>query len=77
MEIDIMGKTSTKDSNKGCKNLKGPDTNASVPFRNGAPPFQCYNCGGWGHRLLVPIPDHHTKISTLSLIYENVVIQTH
>ena len=20
------------------------------PFRNGAPPFQCYNCGGWGHR---------------------------
>ena len=35
---------------KGGRHLKGPDTNASGPFRNGAPPFQCYNCSGWGHR---------------------------
>ena len=40
-----------KDNTKGGRNLKGPDTNASGPFRNGAPPFQCYNCGGWGHRV--------------------------
>ena len=39
-----------KGNSKGGRNLKGPDTNASGPFRNGAPPFQCYNCGGWGHR---------------------------
>ena len=45
------GQDKYKGSNKGGKNLKGPDTNASGPFRNGAPPFQCYNCGGWGHSL--------------------------
>ena len=28
----------------------GPDTNSSGPFRNGAPPIQCYNCSGWGHK---------------------------
>ena len=39
-----------KDNNQGGRNLKGPDTNASGPFRNGAPPFQYYNCSGWGHR---------------------------
>ena len=39
-----------KDNNKGGRNLKGPDTNASGPFRNSAPLFQCYNCSGWGHR---------------------------
>ena len=39
-----------KGNNQGGRNLKGPDTNASGPFRNGAPPFQCYNCSGWGHR---------------------------
>ena len=38
-----------KGNGKGGRNLIGPDTNASGPFRNGAPPFQCYNCGGWGH----------------------------
>ena len=44
------GQDKFKDNNKGGRNLKGPDTNASGPFRNGAPPFQCYNCGGWKHR---------------------------
>ena len=44
------GQDKYKGSNKGGRNLKGPDTNASGPFRNGAPPFQCYKCGGWGHR---------------------------
>ena len=44
------GQDKYKGNNKGGRDLKGPDTNASVPFRNGAPPFQCYNCGGWGHR---------------------------
>ena len=39
-----------KGNSEGGRNLKGPDTNASGPFRNGAPPFQCYNFGGWGHR---------------------------
>ena len=44
------GQEKYKGNNKGGRNLKGPDTNASGPFRNGAPPFQCYNCSGWGHR---------------------------
>ena len=39
-----------KSGGKGGRNLKGPDTNSSGPFRNGAPPMQCYNCGGWGHK---------------------------
>ena len=41
------GQEKYKGNNKGGRNLKGPDTNASGPFRNGAPPFQCYNCSGW------------------------------
>ena len=44
------GQDKFKGNSKGGRNLKGPDTNASGPFRNGASPFQCYNCGGWGHR---------------------------
>ena len=44
------GQGKFKGNSKGGRNLKGPGTNASGPFRNGAPPFQCYNCGGWGHR---------------------------
>ena len=44
------GQEKYKGNNKGGRNLKGPDTIASVPFRNGTPPFQCYNCSGWGHR---------------------------
>ena len=44
------GQDKYKGNNKGGRNLKGPDTNASGPFRNGASPFQCYNCSGWGHR---------------------------
>ena len=39
-----------KSGGKGGRNLKGPDTNSSGPFRNGAPPMQCYNCGEWGHK---------------------------
>ena len=39
-----------KDNEKGGRNLRGPDTNSSGPFRNGSPPWQCYNCSGWGHR---------------------------
>ena len=51
-----------KDNNKGGRNLKGQDTNASGPFRNGAPPFQCYNCGGWGHRAFeCPLPLNHQR----------------
>ena len=44
------GQDKFKGNSKGGRNLKGPDTNASGPFRNGAPPFQCYNCGQWGQR---------------------------
>ena len=44
------GQEKYKGNNKGVRNLKGPDTNVSSPFRNGGPPFQCYNCSGWGHR---------------------------
>ena len=39
-----------KDNEKGGRNLRGPDTNSSGPFKNGTPPWQCYNCSGWGHR---------------------------
>ena len=28
---------------------KGPGTSAAGPFKQGQKPFQCYNCGGWGH----------------------------
>ena len=40
----------SKGNGNGGRNLKGPDTNSSGPFRNGAPPIQCYKCGGWGHK---------------------------
>ena len=51
-----------KGNNKGGRNLKGPDTNASGPFRNGAPPFQCYNCSGWGHRAFeCPLPLNYQR----------------
>ena len=40
-----------KDNEKGGRNLRGPDTNSSGPFKNGTPPWQCYNCSGWGHRV--------------------------
>ena len=39
-----------KDNGKGGRNLRGPDTNSFGPFKNGTPPWQCYNCSGWGHR---------------------------
>ena len=39
-----------KGNRNGGRNLRGPDTNSSGPFRNGAQPIQCYNCGGWGHK---------------------------
>ena len=39
-----------KDHGKGGRNLRGPDTNSSGPFKNGTPLWQCYNCSGWGHR---------------------------
>ena len=28
---------------------QGPTTSAAGPFKNGQKPYQCYNCGGWGH----------------------------
>ena len=28
---------------------QGPTTSAARPFKNGQKPYQCYNCGGWGH----------------------------
>ena len=31
---------------------KGPGTSAAGPFKQGQKPFQCYNCGGWGHSYL-------------------------
>ena len=40
----------TSNGDKGGRNLRGPDPNASGPFRNGSLPIQCYNCWGWGHR---------------------------
>ena len=47
---------------KGGRNLKGPDTNALGPFRNGVPPFQCYNCSGWGHRAFeCPLPLNYQR----------------
>ena len=47
---------------KGGRHLKGSDTNASGPFRNGAPPFQCYNCSGWGHRAFeCPLPLNYQR----------------
>ena len=46
----VNGQEKYKGNSKGGRNLKGPDINALGPFRNGAPPFQCYNCSGWGHR---------------------------
>ena len=44
-----MGKK-VKDNGKGGRNLRGPDTNSSGPFKYGTPPWQCNNCSGWGHR---------------------------
>ena len=38
------GTNGTKDG----RNQRGPDPKASGPFRNGAPPIQCYKCWGWG-----------------------------
>ena len=43
--------------NKDGRNQRGPDPNASGPFRNGAPPIQCYKCWGWGHKSSV-CPSH-------------------
>ena len=43
--------------NKDGRNQRGPDPNASGPFRNGAPLIQCYKCWGWGHKSLVG-PSH-------------------
>ena len=28
---------------------QGPTTLVAGPFKNGQNPYQCYNCGGWGH----------------------------
>ena len=28
---------------------QGPTTLVAGPFKNGQKPYQCYNCGGWGH----------------------------
>ena len=28
---------------------QGPTTSVAGSFRNGQKPYQCYNCGGWGH----------------------------
>ena len=39
-----------KGNRNGGTSLRGPDTNSSEPFRNGVPPIQCYNCGGWGQK---------------------------
>ena len=56
------GQEKYKGNNKGGRNLKEPDTNASGPFRNGAPPFQCYNFSGWGHRAFeCPLPLNHQR----------------
>ena len=44
------GQDKLKNNEKGGGNLRGPDINSSGPFRNEAPPIQCYNCGGWGHK---------------------------
>ena len=31
------------------KKTRGPGTSATVPYKLGQKPIQCYNCGGWGH----------------------------
>ena len=51
-----MKRRSTNGTKDG-RNLKGPDPNASGPFRNGAPPMECYKCWGWGHKASV-CPSH-------------------
>ena len=28
---------------------QGPTTSVAGSFKNGQKPYQCYNCGGWGH----------------------------
>ena len=50
---NVKGKSSNNNSNKNPKDTrnqsKGPQTNASGPFKNGRPPIQCHGCKGWGH----------------------------
>ena len=46
-----------KGNGNGGRNLSRPDTNSSGPFRNGASPIHCYNCGGWGHKTF-EFPSH-------------------
>ena len=46
------GQYTGKDKNKKpASPYKGqrPTTSAAGPFKNGQNPYQCYNCGGWGH----------------------------
>ena len=31
------------------KKMRGPATSAAGPFNKGKKPFQCWQCGGWGH----------------------------
>ena len=50
MDIQDGKRLKTRRKVKGGRNLRGPDTNSSGPFKNGTPPWQCYNCSGWGHR---------------------------
>ena len=42
----------SKANGNGRRNMRGHNTNYSGPFRNGDPPIQCYNCGGWGKKHL-------------------------
>ena len=42
------GKDKSKKSASPYKG-QGPTTPVAGPFRNGQKPYQCYNCGGWGH----------------------------
>ena len=56
------GQDKYKGNNKEGRNLKGPDTNASGPFRNGTSPFQYYKCSGWGHRAFeCPLPLNYQR----------------
>ena len=46
------GQYTGKDKNKKpARSYKGQGSTSSAagPFKNGQKPYQCYNCGGWGH----------------------------
>ena len=46
------GQYTGKDKSKKPASLykgQGPTTSVAGPFKSGQKPYQCYNCGGWGH----------------------------